>query len=147
MFERSIIISEMIMFNQWLNICVLINWHYLQTFFVSAKTNSSTSFDMTSSGRVFSLVDRNLMALSRTTSSPWIIWEKRPPRVPAGQRQNRGKYSKKKIKLHFLIRFWERRHWGESYSAINLTTKLPPSPTSKENKTKLTFSIYFEYRK
>lgn len=52
------------------------------TFFDSVNMNSSTSFVNTSSGRVFSFVERNLMALSLTISSPWRIWLNKPPKVP-----------------------------------------------------------------
>lgn len=59
-----------------------LNWNQTLTFFDSVNMNSSTSFVITSSGKVFSFVERNLMALSLTISSPWRIWLNKPPKVP-----------------------------------------------------------------
>lgn len=46
------------------------NYKHSLTFFDSVSMSSSTSFVSTSSGSVLSFVERNLMARSRTISSP-----------------------------------------------------------------------------
>lgn len=59
-----------------------------QTFFDSVSMSSSTSLVSTSSGSVLSFVERNLIALSLTMSSPWRIWLNKPPNVPVKQKSN-----------------------------------------------------------
>ena len=96
--------------------------HYILTFFVSVKTYSSTSLVMTSSVKVFSLVDRNLMALSRTMSSPCKIWEKRPPRVPGQQKSSRG------VNQHMFIIQSSLPQGRKTQKTNRITWYLRPSP-------------------
>lgn len=62
-----------------------IKWWPKLTFLDSVSISSSTSLVKTSSGKVFSFVERNLIARSLTMSSPWRIWLNKPPKVPAEQ--------------------------------------------------------------
>lgn len=63
----------------------LAKWWLKLTFLDSVSISSSTSFVKTSSGKVLSFVERNLIARSLTMSSPWSIWLNKPPKVPARQ--------------------------------------------------------------